>query len=41
MPSKTCRHPDLTAVEPLLLLTRDTAGGCTTRLDNTARYTSR
>ncbi|MER5755434.1 hypothetical protein [Streptomyces sp. NPDC002088] len=33
--------PDLTAVEPLLLLTRDTAGGFTTRLDNAARYAGR
>lgn len=33
--------PDLTAAEPLLLLTRDTAGGFTTRLDNTARYAVR
>ncbi|KDA41096.1 hypothetical protein [Frankia sp. BMG5.23] len=33
--------PDLTAVEPLLLLTRDTADGFTTRLDNTAHYTGR
>ncbi|MFJ6661298.1 hypothetical protein ACIQNG_33875 [Streptomyces sp. NPDC091377] len=33
--------PDLTSVEPLLLLTRDTAGGFTTRVDNTARYTVR
>ncbi|WP_411143096.1 hypothetical protein [Streptomyces sp. x-80] len=34
--------PDLTAAEPLLLLTRDQAGGrFTTRLDNTARYTAR
>ncbi|MEV0484519.1 hypothetical protein AB0I69_28390 [Streptomyces sp. NPDC050508] len=32
------RTPDLTAVEPLLVLTRDTAGGFTTRLDNTAQY---
>ncbi|MDJ0344198.1 hypothetical protein QMK19_29205 [Streptomyces sp. H10-C2] len=32
---------DLTATEPLLLLTRDTTGGFTTRLDNTARYTGR
>ncbi|MEU9057033.1 hypothetical protein AB0D37_42825 [Streptomyces sp. NPDC048384] len=33
--------PDLTATNPLLLLTRDPAGHFTTRLDNTARYTSR
>lgn len=33
--------PDLTTTEPLLLLTRDTAGGFTTRLNNTARYTGR
>ncbi|GAA1930555.1 hypothetical protein [Streptantibioticus ferralitis] len=33
--------PDLTSAEPLLLLTRDSAGGFTTRLDNTARYGSR
>ncbi|MEV4924343.1 hypothetical protein [Streptomyces roseoverticillatus] len=33
--------PNLTAVEPLLLLTRDTAGGFITRLDNTARYAGR
>jgi hypothetical protein len=32
---------DLTAVEPLLLLTRDTAGGFTTRLDTAARYAGR
>ncbi|WP_164836063.1 hypothetical protein [Actinacidiphila soli] len=32
--------PDLTAVEPLLL-TRDSAGGFTTRLDNAARYVGR
>ncbi|MCQ8774802.1 hypothetical protein [Streptomyces telluris] len=30
--------PDFTAVEPLLLLTRDTAGGFTTRLDNTTHH---
>ena len=29
---------DLAATEPLLLLTRDTSGGFTTCLDNTARY---
>ncbi|UCM88468.1 hypothetical protein [Streptomyces marincola] len=33
--------PDLTATEPLLLLTRDTVGGFTTRLDNTARHLHR
>lgn len=33
--------PDLTTTEPLLLLTRDPAGTFTTRVDNTARYTSR
>jgi hypothetical protein len=32
--------PDLTATEPLLLLTRDHTGGFTTRLDNTARYSA-
>lgn len=32
---------DLTAAEPLLLLTRDPAGTFTTRLDNTARYVNR
>ncbi|WP_180985789.1 hypothetical protein [Streptomyces sp. CB02959] len=31
------RHPDLTTAEPLLVLTRDQAGGFTTRLDNTGR----
>ncbi len=33
--------PDLTATEPLFLLTRDGASGFTTRVDNTARYTAR
>ncbi|MFB7597639.1 hypothetical protein [Streptomyces sp. NPDC056160] len=33
--------PDLTATEPLLLLTRDPAGAFTAHVDNTARYTSR
>ncbi|MFD4335856.1 hypothetical protein ACFWPP_01330 [Streptomyces anulatus] len=33
--------PDLTTTEPLLLLTRDTAGGFTTRLNNATRYTGR
>lgn len=32
---------DLTATDPLLLLTRDGAGDFTTRLDNTARYANR
>lgn len=33
--------PDLTATEPLLLLTRDQTRGFTIRLDNTAHYSSR
>lgn len=33
--------PDLTTTEPLLLLTRESAGGFTTRLDHTAHYTGR
>lgn len=33
--------PDLAASEPLFVLTRDQAGGFTTRLDNTARYAAR
>ncbi|MER6916078.1 hypothetical protein ABT354_30780 [Streptomyces sp. NPDC000594] len=33
--------PDLPTDEPLLLLTRDTAGGFTTRLHNTTRYSGR
>ncbi|MET9418864.1 hypothetical protein ABZY03_32685 [Streptomyces klenkii] len=32
--------PDLTATEPLLLLTRDSAGGFTARKNNTTRYTA-
>ncbi|GAA3733355.1 hypothetical protein [Salinactinospora qingdaonensis] len=33
--------PDLTATEPLLLLTREQTGSFTVRLDNTARYAGR